>query len=149
RNFASSQAYADKYGNNPKIIPAKAAQGLAFKKVPGDVYQWLGFEAYQLIFDFLNDVAADDTLTLDVFAYDLNEPDVVALLEKIGKRLRAVIDDCGAHKPATSAESQAAKRLAASAGAANVKRMHFQSLQHNKVLIAKRNGQPIKVLFGS
>src|SRR5205085_1335213 len=64
RNFASSQAYADKYGNNPKIIPAKAAQGLAFKKVPGDVYQWLGFEAYQLIFDFLNDVAADDTLTL-------------------------------------------------------------------------------------
>jgi phosphatidylserine/phosphatidylglycerophosphate/cardiolipin synthase-like enzyme len=27
--------------------------------------------------------------------------------------------------------------------------MHFQNLQHNKVLIVKRNGQPLKVLFGS
>ena len=27
--------------------------------------------------------------------------------------------------------------------------MHFKSLQHNKVLIAKKNGQPLKVLFGS
>ena len=149
RNFASSQAYVDKYGNNSKIIPSKANEGLTFKKVPGDVYEWLGFEAYQLIFEFLKDVAADDTLTLDVLAYDLDEPDIVGFFEKIGKRLRIVIDDSGAHKPPTSDESQAAKRLAKSAGAANVKRMHFQSLQHNKVLIAKRNGTPIKVLLGS
>jgi phosphatidylserine/phosphatidylglycerophosphate/cardiolipin synthase-like enzyme len=27
--------------------------------------------------------------------------------------------------------------------------MHFKNLQHNKVLIAKKNGQPVKVLFGS
>jgi len=149
RNFASSQAYADKYGNNPNIIPVDADQGLDFKKVDGDVYQWLGFEAYQLIFDFLKEVAADDTLHLDFFAYDLNEPDIVALLEKIGPRLRAIIDNSKDHSPATSAESQAAVRLAASAGAANVQRMHFVGLQHNKVLIAKRNGEATKVLFGS
>ena len=47
------------------------------------------------------------------------------------------------------AESQAAKRFAASAGAGNVKRMHFHSLQHNKVLIAKQGGKAQKVLFGS
>jgi phosphatidylserine/phosphatidylglycerophosphate/cardiolipin synthase-like enzyme len=149
RNYASSQAYADKYGNNPKIIPTDADTGLDFKKVKGDVYEWLGFEAYQLIMDFLTDAAGDETLELDFFAYDLNEPDIVALLERIGPRLRAVIDDSGDHKPNTSAESQAAARLAQSAGQDRVKRMHFSGLQHNKVLIAKRNSEPQKVLLGS
>lgn len=149
RNFASSQAYADKYKNNEGVIPVEADQGLDFKKIPGDVYQWLGFEAYQLIFDFLNDVAGDETLDLDFFAYDLNEPDIVGLLEQIGPRLRAIIDNSGEHKPDTSAESQAAERLAKSAGADHVQRMHFSGLQHNKVLIAKRNGEAVRVLFGS
>jgi hypothetical protein len=102
RNFASSQAYVDKYQGNPNVIP-----GLKFHKVPGDVYEWLGFEAYALIMGFLKEVAGDPSLTLDFFAYDLNEPDIVALLEQMGDRLRAVIDDSGSHKPATSAESQA------------------------------------------
>ena len=149
RNFASSQAYADKYGNNAAIIPENKADGLDFKKVKGDVYQWLGFEAYDLIFGFLNDVAADETLELDFFAYDLNEPDIVALLEKIGPRLRAVIDDSADHKSDDSAESQATARLVRSAGEDRVVRMHFSGLQHNKVLIAKRNGTPVKVLHGS
>jgi hypothetical protein len=149
RNFASSQAYADRYGNNPNVIPAEADQGLDFQKVAGDVYEWLGFEARQLIFDFLEEVVNDESLALDFFAYDLNEPDIVDRLEKVGGRLRAIIDDSGAHKPDTSAESQAAERLSASAGAGNVQRMHFKGLQHNKVLIAKRNGEAVKVLFGS
>ena len=149
RNYASSQAYVDKYGNNPNIIPEQADQGLEFQKVAGDVYEWLGFEAYQLIFDFLKEVANDNSLSLDFFAYDLNEPDVVNLLERIGGRLRAIIDDSGAHKGDSSAESQAAARLGASAGEENVRRMHFKGLQHNKVLIAKRDGSPVKVLFGS
>jgi hypothetical protein len=149
RNFASSQAYVDRYKNNQNIIPVNTDEGLDFRKVSGDVYDWLGFEASQLIFDFLKDVAGDETLDFDFFAYDLNEPDIVGLLEKIGGRLRAIIDDSRDHKPETSAESQAAARLASSAGAENVKRMHFKGLQHNKVLIAKRNGEAVKVLFGS
>lgn len=149
RNFASSQAYADKYGNNPNIIPTDASEGLSFQKVPGDVYEWLGFEAYQLIFDFLEDVAGDETLKLDLFAYDLNEPDIVKLLEGMGPRLRAIIDDSKDHGGPDSAETEAAKRLAVSAGPDNVVRRHFSNLQHNKVLIAKRNGEAVKVLFGS
>ena len=149
RNFASSQAYVDKYQGNPNVVPVKPADGLKFHKVPGDVYEWLGFEAYALIMGFLKELAGDPSLTLDFFAYDLNEPDIVALLEQMGDRLRAVIDDSGSHKPATSAESQATRRLAASAGVKNVKRMHFSNLQHNKVLIAKKDGEPFKVLFGS
>jgi PLD-like domain len=149
RNFASSQAYADRYKNNPDIIPKNADAGLKFKKVPGDVYEWLGFEAYQLIFGILDEVLADRNLSLDVFAYDLNEPDFVNKLEKLGNRLRIVIDNSGTHKPSTSAESQAERRLAASAGRANVKRMNFIRLQHNKVLIVKSGERPQKVLFGS
>jgi len=149
RNFASSQAYADRYGNNTKVIPASAKDGLKFTKLPGDVYQWLGFEAYDLIFNFLNEAVNDPTIQLDVFAYDLNERDIVDRLVQLGGRLRAIIDNSGDHAPSTSAESQAAKMLGQSAGKANVKRMHFSNLQHNKVLIAKRNGKPFKVLFGS
>jgi len=149
RNFASSQAYDEKYKGNPDVIPVNADDGLKFHKLPGDVYEWLGFEAYDLIMSFLKEVAADKSLTLDFFAYDFNEPDILALLKQIGGRLRAIIDNSGSHAPPTSAESQAAKQLSASAGAKNVKRMHFKNLQHNKVLIAKKNGAPIKVLFGS
>jgi hypothetical protein len=154
RNFASSQAFEDKFApKDPKkpiaIIPANADQGLAFKKQSGDVYQWLGFEVYQMLFNFLDEAVKDPRITLDVFAYDLDEPDVVARLAKLGKRLRAIIDNSGSHAPATSAESQSARELARTAGAGNVKRMHFSNLQHNKVLIAKRDGQPFKLLFGS
>lgn len=150
RNFASSQAYADRYKNNPKIIPADADAGLKFKKQTGtDVYQWLGFEAYQLIFNILKEVEDNPHLSLDVFAYDLNEPDIVGAFERLKGRLRIVIDNSGSHRATTSAESQAARRLAQSAGAQNVKRMHFIRLQHNKVFIVKSGGIAQKVLFGS
>jgi phosphatidylserine/phosphatidylglycerophosphate/cardiolipin synthase-like enzyme len=157
RNFASSQAYRERYQNIANIIPSEADKGLSFKKQPGDVYDWLGFEAYDLIFQFLKGVADDPSIELDVFAYDLNEPDIVARLEQLGPRLRAIIDDstttkdgvAKGHGTTGSAESKAAKRLRASAGATRVKRTHFKSLQHHKVFIAKRDGQPFKVLAGS
>ncbi len=164
RNFASSQAFRDKFPGvkdideiGRKIIPAKADDGLKFKKLKGDIYDWLGFEAYDLIFTFLDTAVNDKTVTLDVFAYDLNEGDIVAKLEQLGPRLRAIIDDSTAtkngkttgHGAAASAESKAAKRLRASSGEKNIKRTHFNNLQHNKVFIAKRDGKPFKVLAGS
>ena len=57
------------------------------------VYEWLGFEAYQHIFAFLDEALQDRTLTLDVMAYDLNEPDIVSRLELFKHRLRVIIDD--------------------------------------------------------
>ena len=150
RNFASSQAYADRYKNSPNIIPVDADKGLKFKKqVDTDVYEWLGFEAYELIFNILKEVEDNPNLSLDVFAYDLNEPDIVEAFERLKGRLRIVIDSSGTHRPTTSAESQAARRLAQSAGAENVERMHFIKLQHNKVFIVKSGGVAQKVLFGS
>ena len=149
RNFASSQAYVERYGSNPNVIPSNADDGLKFSKLPGDVYQWMGFEAYALLFDFLEEAVNDTSISIDFFAYDLNEPDIVGKLAKLGNRLRTIIDDSGSHADKTSAESQSAAKLRSSAGKANVHRMHFDNLQHNKVLIAKRNGKAFKVLFGS
>jgi hypothetical protein len=166
RGFASSQAFRDKVPDDADIdeigrtiIPSDADTGLEFTKAkaPNGIYDWLGFEAYDLLFSFLDDVVADPTVTLDVLAYDLNEPDLVGRLERLGKRLRVIIDDSATtkngvltgHGADDSAESKAATRLQASAGVSNVHRTHFANLQHHKVLIARRNGVPFKVLTGS
>ena len=165
RNFASSQAFVDKLGN-PKninkvgatIIPSDPDKGLEFQKVPGDIYDWMGFEAYDLIFGFLDDALKDSEVTLDVFAYDFNEPDILKKLEAFGPRLRAIIDDSSGqdkkgnitgHVTPNSPESKTAARLSQSAGAGNVTRTHFKNLQHNKVFVVRRNGVPFKVLCGS
>jgi len=151
RSFASSQAYVDKFHNDPDVIPASGTSGLSFDKTksPAGVYEWLGFESYDLLFSVLDEVVNDKTLSLDVFAYDLDEVDVVGRFAALGKRLRIIIDNSASHAKATNDASIAAQKLTASAGSANVHRMHFTTLQHNKVLIVKKNGKPIKVLFGS
>lgn len=162
RNFASSQAYQEQFGNNENIIPEKSEDGLDFslpdlKNDRGEsVYEWLGFEARQLIHSFVDEALADKAIALDFLAFDLNLPDLVTKLEQLGKRLRAVIDDSASddsegnpngHDLPTSCESRSAERLSASG--ADVKRTHFHNLQHHKVLIQRRDGNPIKVLCGS
>ena len=166
RGFASSQAFIDKFPDGTdidkagaKIIPGTADEGLAFSKAtqPPGIYKWMGFEAHDLLFAFLKQAADDTKVTVDAFTYDFNEPDVVALLKKLGSRLRIIVDDSKkknkktgeweGHATPGSAESQAAKIL--KAAGATVKRAHFNNLQHNKVFIAKRSGNPVRVLCGS
>jgi hypothetical protein len=48
-----------------------------FHKLAGNVYEWFGLEAYGLIFGFPDEVVNNNTISLDFFAYDLNEPDMV------------------------------------------------------------------------
>jgi len=162
RGFASSQAFRDRapsgvdvdeYGAS--LIPSE--RELEFEKPDDASYAWMGFEAHDLIFALLKEAVDDASVTLDVMAYDLNEGDLVAHLESLGARLRIVIDDSTQKKKGVvtghgtrgSDESKAATRLRKSAGASHVKRTHFYNLQHHKVLIARRNGVPYKVLCGS
>ncbi|MBV6419597.1 MAG: hypothetical protein DAHOPDDO_00820 [Ignavibacteriaceae bacterium] len=167
RNFASSQAFLDfknrnKIGDDIKIIPSEADKGLAFAPEKTDltetgIYDWLGFEGAELIFKFLDEAINDNTIEIDTMIYDFNEPDLLARLESLGGRLRAIIDDSSTtkngkvtgHKLQSSAESKTAKRLRVSAGKNRIIRGHFKKLQHNKIFIAKRNGIPFKVLAGS
>ena len=160
RNLASSQAFAEAYpdkDSRKRILPATADQGLTHdkSKAPAGVYDWLGGKSTQQLTAVLADAQVDASVTLDVLAYDLNEPDMVAALAAVAKtpgpggrqRLRIVIDNSGDHGKTTSAETGAAKILQ-DAGA-TVVRHHFDGLQHNKVVIVRRGGQPERVLCGS
>lgn len=141
RGFVSSQAFVDRYeskGPISTLLPQNADAGLTF--VPThpkakEALAWMGFEARQAILEALDQAVNDKKAQVRVVAYDLNEPDVVTRLEKLGARLKVIIDDDGAHGEASSGETQAETRLKASAGAANVKRQHMGKLQHNKTIV--------------
>ena len=114
---------------------------------PDGPYPWLGFEARKIMLDFLDELTADPAVSVDCYAYDFSNPEIVHRLEKLGNRLRIVIDNSGTHGRPTSEETKGAKLLTKSK--ASVKRHKFQGLQHNKIFIAKRDGKAFAVLTGS
>ncbi len=153
RGFVSSQAFVDRYastGDLATLLPSAANQGLVFTPThpkTAEALPWMGFEARSAILELL-DEAITDKADVRVVAYDLSEPEVANRLEKIGKRLKIIIDDSDDHIAAGSGENQAAARLVASAGAANVKRQHLLQLQHNKTIVV--NGPKVqKAVCGS
>ena len=140
RGFVSSQAFVDRYGKDAikTLLPLKADKGLDFTPThpkADEALAWMGFEARSALLEVLDQAIADQTAAVRVVAYDLNEPEIVSRLQKLGNRLKVIIDDEGSHGKATSSETNAAKRLAGSAGAANVKRQHLGQLQHNKTIV--------------
>jgi phosphatidylserine/phosphatidylglycerophosphate/cardiolipin synthase-like enzyme len=148
RGFVSSQAFVDNYASVAPIstlLPAKADEGLDFVPTHPEAEKalaWMGFEAHSAILEVLDDAISDKQAQVRVIAYDLNEPEVVSRLEKLGSRLKIIIDDDGAHGKAGSAETEAAGRLAKSAGDTQVKRQHMGKLQHNKTIVV--NGPKVK-----
>ena len=155
RGFVSSQAFVDRYesaGDISTLLPAKeSVDGLTFTPThpkAEEALAWMGFEARSAILEVLDQAIADKKAQVRVVAYDLKEPEVVTRLEKLGKRLKIIIDDSKDHGEDGSIENQAAERLVASAGADNVKRQHMLTLQHNKTIIV--NGpKGRKVVCGS
>lgn len=141
RGFVSSQAFVDNYesaGPISTLLPADADQGLTFTPTHPKAraaLAWMGFEARHAILEVLDQAVADPAAQVRVVAYDLSEPDVVGKLEALGPRLKILIDDDGAHGEPQSGETQAAARLAASAGASAVRRQHMGKLQHNKTIV--------------
>ncbi len=141
RGFVSSQAFVKHYAKDgpiSKLLPAKAADGLNF--IPThpkakDALKWMGFEAVNAIVEVLDKAIDDKNAKVRVVAYDLSEPEIVSRLEKVGDRLKIIIDDSQDHGEPGSGETQAAARLSDSAGVANVKRQHMSNLQHNKTIV--------------
>lgn len=152
RAFASSQAYAEKdWPNKEGILPPPELKGIAELSHPvADFqphYEWLGFEVRRLLFNLLEACFVDEELTVDAMIYECREPAVLGWFEKLGGRLRALIDDHGESGDDASPESESARRL--EAAGATVRRTHFKRQQHNKVLVVKRKGVPVRVLAGS
>lgn len=153
RGFVSSKAFVKKYGTDGgvgSILPAKASEGLDFKAQDPELEEkalsWMGFEARQVILSALDAAAEDKTAEVRVLAYDFNDPEIVLRLQKLGKRVKVIIDDSASHDGPDDAESKAAAMLEKTAGKDNVQRQHMGGLQHNKVLVV--DGAKTKIAIG-
>lgn len=149
RGYLSSQAYATGF-HNAAIRPAK--KSIDFPTQPFEKqWEWLGYSAGKLVFDFLNECLHDKSIQVDLFAYDLDHPTFIQGVVQLGKekRLRAFLDDAPLHTKAGAMEILAKKAILGAAGKNNVVSGHFNRFAHNKVMIQKRNGKAVKVLTGS
>jgi phosphatidylserine/phosphatidylglycerophosphate/cardiolipin synthase-like enzyme len=159
RGYIASQAYADKF-KDADIRP-KGPKTPTFDVTPFEPqYQWLGADARTELFGLIAEIEQDPEARMDVFAYDLDVPDVIAAVCRIGKarpgKVRAILDDADLHsKPDKKTgtlppEIESAKLIITALGEDCVRKGHFARYQHNKVFIKRdKNGAGQKVLFGS
>lgn len=155
RGYLSSQAYADRFRNEP-YAPKVTAANWDFD--PADYiarWEWLGGHARQTIDAFLTEVHNEDGATIDAFVYDLNEPQIIAafaLLAQAGK-LRLLADNSKEHADGTVAALAFEKILRSAPQAQQqecFRRGKFKRFQHNKILIKRdKHGKAVKVLTGS
>lgn len=165
RGYTQSQAFVNHFGLKALIRPPgkellfdtsqhSGTNAAGTDYTYADEYEWLGFTARQKILDLLNDVVATPGLRVDMFAYDLNEPDLIKLLLPLAEqgRIRLILDNAALHhsatKPKPEDQFEALFRAAAKAPA-GIKRGHFGRYAHDKVLIVSDNGGAKKVLTGS
>lgn len=110
RGYTQSQAFVNHFGRQALIQPKKHDLVFDTSQVSGtnahgetftyaDEYEWLGFTAREKIFDLVDEVLGNTNLVVDVFAYDLNEPDLIARLLKLAKqgRIRMILDNAALH----------------------------------------------------
>lgn len=172
RGFIESQAFCRHFGMNNATRPNK--KDLVFditakagplpkdkKKDPKladytyqDMHEWLGWQARSVVMDFLNEIKSDASNSVDVFAFDLNEPVVCSTLLELAagdkNRVRIILDNSKTHVSTTALEQVFEKEYKKKAkDPGTLVRGHFQSLAHSKVFILKKNGKPVKVLTGS
>ncbi len=145
RGYVSSQAYVEEFHNAP-VEPSPATFDFDTAAYQPQ-YHWLGFHARRLVFDFLAEALADETRSLDVFAYDLDEPDVIKQLGQLGSRLRVYLDNSATHVRSTAREPAAHAWLVSQG--AQIAVGHFQRFSHDKVMIQRRGDTALKVLSGS
>lgn len=165
RGFVQSQAFENHFGNNALFKPA--AKQLLFdtsKKAGVDEkgksysflqeYEWSGFTARKKVFDILNEALKDKNISLDVFAYDLNESDVLKTFLQLAKqgRIRIILDNATLHHNAgkTKDEDLFEKEFNKVAKSpAEILRGRFGRYAHDKVLIVYNKQKPVRVLTGS
>lgn len=145
RGYISSQAYNDRF-QNKDIRPKQ--KSIDFDTTPYQAqYQWLGGHARELIFDFLNECSQDPSISVDVFSFDFDEPDIIRALCAMGSRVQVFQDDNQLHTGPNALEPKTIAAL--NAAGVQVKTGHFNRFAHDKVMIQKKNGNPVKVLTGS
>ena len=164
RGFMQSQAFVHHFGLKAVLRPPGHELLFDTSKVSGtnnegqtytylDEYEWSGYTARARIFDILNEVAGDSSLHLDVFAYDLNEPDVMTIVLKLAKqgRARVILDNASLHHNTSSPrpEDQFEALFKKASPGDTILRGHFSRFAHDKVFIVSSKAGAQKVLTGS
>lgn len=150
RGFLSSQAYLDRFGGedfSPEPLTLDSDTAPFHEK-----WRWLGFHGRRLVLDFLQEPLDDPGIELDVFAFDLDEPDIIGLLEQLGPRLRLFQDNSDTHVQADPGDERPLELDAidrVKAKGAGVRTGDFSGLAHSKVFIQRRGDKALKVLAGS
>lgn len=150
RGFLSSQAYLDRFGGedfSPEPLTLESDTAPFHEK-----WRWLGFHGRRLVLDFLQEPLDDPGIELDVFAFDLDEPDIIGLLEQLGPRLRLFQDNSDTHVQKDPGDERPLELDAidrVKAKGARVRTGDFSGLAHSKVFIQRRGDKALKVLAGS
>jgi phosphatidylserine/phosphatidylglycerophosphate/cardiolipin synthase-like enzyme len=173
RGFVASQAYVNNFGNNNKVRPNdtdlvfdlsqqsgpkpkeknKEIKPYTFEKQ----FNWMGWQARMRIYEILDEVLKNKNMTLDVFAYDLDEPFICNSLIKLAKeeRVRIILDNASLHTGVDKKGHPAFEDVFEDVIENDVKkaallvRGRFSRFSHSKVFIQKLNTKPVKVLTGS
>jgi hypothetical protein len=165
RGYMQSQAFAHHFGPQALLQPTghallyntaqqagTNAQGQSFTYA--DEYLWMGSTARVQVFNLLNEVLNNTSLHLDMFAYDLNEPDILQTLLQLAKvgRVRIILDNAALHtnkaKP-TPEDQFTALFQKQGKNQGDILRGSFGRYSHDKVLIVSNNGSAAQVLTGS
>jgi phosphatidylserine/phosphatidylglycerophosphate/cardiolipin synthase-like enzyme len=110
----------------------------------------LGGSLAKALFDLLDEITADPTLSLYTALYELAQPDLIDRLVKLGGRANVILAN-GTGSGDGNDENAAARATLKAAGVPVADRMvntseHFA---HNKFLVVCRNGEPERVWTGS
>jgi hypothetical protein len=166
RGYMQSGAYVHNFGKDTPVVPTAKTLDFDTNTQAGtnngqpvtfaQIYTWMGETAREQIFDVLNRVLNDSTLTLKVFAYDLNEPDIVKILLTLAQqgRVRVILDNSKEHatqpgKPKTPEDQFADLFEQQKKAPADILRGCFARYSHDKIFITLRNQSAIEVLTGS
>jgi hypothetical protein len=175
RAFVSSQAYVRRFGMNNQMRPTGNDLIFDIQDTSGTVKVWdknlkkmveenysyadqhkyLGWQARERVMEFLDDVLnapPEDVMTMEVFAYDLNEPVIAGKLLELAAngKLKIILDNEGSHGDPGGYEGQFEILFNQRAtGNSAIRRGRFRALSHSKVMIQKKNGKALKVLTGS
>jgi hypothetical protein len=171
RGYMQSQAFAHHFGIATPIEPPAKPLQFDTSTVAGtnngqpvtfeQIYGWMGATARQQVFAVLNTVLGDTSLHLDVFAYDLDEPDVVKIFLQLAAqgRIRIILDNASLH--VTSKDPKTGKTVVSSEDAfttlfkqqakapADIRRGCFARFSHDKIFIVSKGGAATQVLTGS
>ncbi len=161
RAFLKSQAFANRYGSKQKLLPAgdwifDTNQIAGFRNNTNftyeNMYEWLGFSARKKTYEILKEALNDDSVSVDMYAYDFNDPVIAQMcldLAAAGK-IRMIIDNASLHIAANAEENDFEQRFKLKAtGSAEIFRCHFARFSHCKIIILKKNDRAYKVLTGS